>query len=205
MCLIYSGTSELLTYIQWCWPHRVMFWGICLRVSGGSTRKEFTLMGPKVPGMLDPPSGAQVSFCDQSLKRFVRWDSPISQSVSHSVRASGGGGYCRSCEIRASFHMCINIDPTRRWRFVMSWSELIRGWKRLFFLDCTCIYVYISALYVYDTCQHRNMSGKRYVYRYIFSFHDKNKTLSFHTLQSKAKRCSPGGTLNMCPGRFMAV
>lgn len=28
-----------------------------------------------------PPLGAQVSLCDQSLKHFVRWESPISQSV----------------------------------------------------------------------------------------------------------------------------
>lgn len=88
MCLICSGTSELLTYIQWCWPHRVMFWGICLRVSGGSTREEFTLMGPKVPGMLDPPqvlrwasvinhlsilSGETLPSVSQSFGWGLRW------------------------------------------------------------------------------------------------------------------------------------
>lgn len=37
--------------------------------------------GAQSPWHARPPSGAQVSVCDQSLKHFVRWDSPISQSV----------------------------------------------------------------------------------------------------------------------------
>lgn len=88
MFLICSGTSELLTYIQWCWPHRVMFWGICLRVSGGSTRERFTLLGHTVPGMLDPPqvlrwasvinhlsilSGENLPSVSQSFVKGLRW------------------------------------------------------------------------------------------------------------------------------------
>lgn len=204
MCLICSGTSELLTYIQWCWPHRVLFWGICLRVSGGSTREEFTLMGPKVPGMLDPP-------------QVLRWASVInhlnilSGETLPSVSQSFGWGLRWWGIVQKLWDQGELPHVHQHWSHtqVEICHELVGAHlmlKKIFFPYCTCIYVYISALYIYDACQHRNMSGKKLcISIYLFFPWHKQNFLSFRTLQSKEKRCLPGGTLNMCPGRFMAV
>lgn len=206
MCLICSRTSELLTYIQWCWPHRVMFWGICLRVSGGSPSEEFTLMGPKVPGMLDPPevlrwvsvinhlsilSGETLPSVSQSLGWGLRW-----WGIAQKLWDQDELPHVHQHWSHTQVEICHELVGAHLWLIFFFFI----------FLYCTCIYVYISALYIYDTCQHRNMSGKKIcILIYLFFPWQKQNFLSFRRLQSKEKRCSPGGTLNMCPGRFMAV
>lgn len=106
------------------------------------------------------------------------------QSVSHSFRASGGGLECRSCEIRASFHMCINTDPTRRWRFVMGWSELC-GWKWLCFITtpaCMCTFLHCTFMIHVDT----QMSGKKIcIAIYLFFPWQKQTFLSHTAIKSK--------------------
>lgn len=182
-----------------------MFWGICLRVSGGSTWNEFTLLGPRVPGMPDrPPLGAQVSLCDQSLKRFVRWESPISQSVIWSgpqvvgdSAEAVGSGRASTCASTLIPHAGGDLSWAGKSSAV---AENV-----YFFCYCTCICAHLCTLSmsVYDAKQRTNKSGeKRDIY---FLPMTKTKLSFFLALQSKAKLCSPGGTLNMCRGRFIAV
>lgn len=177
-----------------------MFWGIRLRVSGGSTWNEFTLLGPRVPGMPDhPPLGAQVSLCDQSLKRFVRWESPISQSViwsgpqvvGDSVEAVGSG---RASTCAATLIPHAGGD--------LSWagnSSAVAENVYFFFFVIAPAYAHISALCPCPSATPNNvqisLGEKRDIY---FLPVTKTKLSFFLTLQSKAKLCSPGGTLNMC-------
>lgn len=147
MCLLCPGTSELLTYIQWCWPHRVMFWGICLRVSGGSTREEFTLMGPKLPGILDPPqvlrwasvfnhlsilSGETLPSVSQSFGWGLRWWGDSVEAV-----RSGRASTCASTLIPHA-----GGD--------LSWAgRSSSGWKRYFSLLQLHICVHLCAIHLW--------------------------------------------------------
>lgn len=185
MCLICSGTSELLTYIQWCWPHRVMFWGICLGVSGGSTREEFILMGPKVPGMLDPP-------------QVLRWASVInhlsilSGETLPSVSQSFGWGLRWWGIVQKLWDQGELPHVHQHWSHmqVEICHELVGAHlrlKKIFFFTAPA---YMCTSLHYTFMIHVNTEiclGKRYVYRYIFSFHDKNKTF-FHSTHCNQKK-----------------
>lgn len=181
-----SGTSGLLTHIQWFWPHRVMFWGICLRVSGGSTWNEFTLLGPRVPGMPDhPPLGAQVSLCDQSLKRFVRWESPISQSVIWSgpqvvgdSAEAVGSGRASTCASTLIPHAGGDLSWVGKSSAV---AENV-----YFFFVIAPAYVHISALCRCPSTTHNNVQislGKKETY--IFFPWQKQNFLSFSHCNQK--------------------
>lgn len=61
--------------------------GICPRETGGQAWKRCTLSGPTVFGMPGPPSGVQVSRCDQSLIFFFFFcKSSVSQSSRQGLR-----------------------------------------------------------------------------------------------------------------------
>lgn len=184
-----------------------MFWGICLRVSGGSTWNEFTLLGPRVPGMPDrPPLGAQVSLCDQSLKRFVRWESPISQSVIWSgpqvvgdSAEAVGSGRASTCASTLIPHAGGDLSWAGKSSAV---AENVYFFFLLLHLHmCTSLQLCRRPSTTHNNVQ-ISLGEKRDIY---FLPMTKTKLSFFLTLQSKAKLCSPGGTLNMCRGRFIAV
>lgn len=157
MCLICSGTSELLTYIQWCWPHRVMFWGICLRVSGGSTREEFTLMGPKVPGMLDPP-------------QVLRWASVInhlsilSGETLPSVSQPFGWGLRWWGIVQKLWDQGELPHVHQYWSHTqveISWAgRSSSAVEKDFFLYCTCICVHLCTIHLWYMSTQKYVWGK---------------------------------------------
>lgn len=183
---------------------QVMFWGICLRVSGGSTWEWVHPLGAQSPLACQtrPPLGAQVSLCDQSLKHFVRWESPISQSVSHSVgwglrwwviaQEAVGSGRASTCASTLIPHAGGDLSWAGRSSAVAK--------NVFFFYYCTCICAHLhTCLCLFTTHVNAQMGGKKSSMSiYIFSIYLRTKLSFFRTLQSNTKLCSPGGTLNMC-------
>lgn len=159
---------------------------------------EFTLLGPKVPGMPDRPSlGAQVSLCDQSLKHFVRWESPISQS-------SFGQGL-RWWVIAQKLWDQGELPHVHVQHWTHTQVKICHGlveaqlWLKMsFFYCCTCIcaHLYISTcLYPFTT--HVNaqicLGKKRHISIYIFfPWHKQNFLSSAHCNQKQNCACLEG-------------
>lgn len=173
-----------------------MCWGICPRVSGGQTEEGSPSWGPQSLAC-QAPSGAQVSLCDQSLKLFVMWDSPISQSVIRAgpqvvgdqgelphVQQHWSHTQVEICYGLVGAHLRLNIV----FECDVHTQTLKHAERRCIF--CTFMYVHLSTLicvFLVCTSTHKHVWEKRCTYTVYIFFFPQTQTSFFLTLQSKPK------------------
>lgn len=196
MCSICSGTSGLLTYIQWFSTTQAHVLGnLPQGFQVDQLGKSSPSRGPRSLACQTPlgcsgespwsitEAFSQVKICHQSFGQGLGWWVIVQElwdqgELPH-VHHHWSHTQLEICHRLAGAHLRLKMPL-------------------VFFLIIAPAYLWCMSThkYVWEKDMYMNIS---------FLPMTKTKLSFFHTLQSKANLCSPGGTLNMCPGRFMAV
>lgn len=180
--------------------------GICPRETGGQAWKRCTLSGPTVFGMPGPPSGVQVSRCDQSLIFFFFFcKSSVSQSSRQGLRwwvtvqrlsDQGELPHVQQHWSHTQVEICHGLVAAHLRLCLVFDSAHARG-------ECTCVSLTVSASVNIQACKTR-----KYVLDKNCGKKTKSQThTSFFSPHSAIKsKCVPAcrDSLNPRPGRFMA-